>query len=51
MIAINLPNGAHHSELSHGGEEIAEVRQVQQQILAIVGEWLEEIRYPKNSLS
>lgn len=43
LIAINLPNGAHHSELSHGGKETAEVRQVHQQILAIVGQWLEEI--------
>lgn len=47
LIAINLPNGAHHSELSHGGEETEEVRQVHQQILAIVGQWLEEIRRPE----
>ncbi|CAL1145942.1 unnamed protein product [Cladocopium goreaui] len=43
LIAINLPNGAHHSELSLGLEETEEVRQVRQQILAIVGQWLEEI--------
>ena len=49
LIAINLPNGAHHSELSHSIQEdvTPDVQEAHQRILGLVGQWLEEIRNPK----
>jgi len=48
LMAFNMKNGAHHSDLSHvlyGEEDTPDVRQVHTNILALVGEWLEEIKF------
>eukprot|EP00434_Breviolum_minutum_P012374 symbB.v1.2.010901.t2/scaffold720.1/size169259/12 len=47
LIAINLPNGAHHSELSHSiQDDTPDVKEAHERILGLVGQWLEEIRNP-----
>jgi len=46
LIAINLPNGAHHSELAHksfGNLDTPDVRQCHDEINKLVGKWIQEI--------
>jgi len=50
LLAINLPNGAHHSDLSHWPPSQADtwdVTAAHERILALVGSWLEEVRGEK----
>lgn len=45
LLAINLPNGAHHSDLSHsfGDEDTPDVKAAHEKILQIIEAWLHEI--------
>jgi len=47
VLAINLPNGAHHSDLSHGGpsdEDTPDVKAAYIQIENILAKWLNDIQ-------
>ena len=47
ILALNFPNGAHHSELSHDGPSEKDTDDIKLgfiQIKAILGKWLEEIK-------
>jgi hypothetical protein len=47
LIAMNFPNGAHHSDLSHVGpseEDSDDIKQGFQDIQALLSKWLDEIR-------
>ena len=45
LLALNLPSGAHHSELSHSvEEETQEVREVHLKLVALFGRWLGEVK-------
>lgn len=49
LLAINLPNGAHHSELSHASmEDTPDIKEAHERILRIVSHWLEEIKRPES---
>jgi lysosomal Pro-X carboxypeptidase len=46
LLALNFPNGAHHSDLSHRGPSEDDTEDIQQgfrQIQSILGSWLEEL--------
>jgi len=47
LVALNFPNGAHHSDLSGKGpsdEDSDDIKQGFRSVIEIVGEWLEDIR-------
>jgi hypothetical protein len=47
LIAMNFPNGAHHSDLSHVGpsdKDTQDIKQGFQDIQALLSKWLDEIR-------
>ena len=46
LIALNFPNGAHHSDLSHsdpGPNDTADIQQGHKDIADILEKWLKEI--------
>lgn len=46
LIALNFPNGAHHSDLSHsdpGPQDTQDIQEGHKEISKIIGAWLEEI--------
>ncbi|GMH91645.1 hypothetical protein TrVE_jg10783 [Triparma verrucosa] len=46
LIAMNFPNGAHHSDLSHsdpGPNDTEDIQEGHEKIAALIGEWLIEI--------
>jgi hypothetical protein len=48
LVALNFPNGAHHSELSHEGPSEKDTDDIKLgfiQITEILGNWLDEIKY------
>jgi hypothetical protein len=49
LIALNFPNGAHHSDLSGKGpsdEDTEDIKQGYQSVRQILAQWLDEIRPP-----
>eukprot|EP00929_Paragymnodinium_shiwhaense_P003639 TRINITY_DN104227_c0_g1_i1.p1 TRINITY_DN104227_c0_g1~~TRINITY_DN104227_c0_g1_i1.p1 ORF type:complete len:523 (-),score=69.49 TRINITY_DN104227_c0_g1_i1:146-1714(-) len=49
VVSINMPNGAHHSDLSHSfgsSFDTPDVIAAHKQILGLVGEWLAQVRDP-----
>lgn len=45
LLALNLPNGAHHSELSHEAlADTPDVLEVHGKLLALFGRWLGEVK-------
>lgn len=47
LIALNFPNGAHHSDLSGRGPSPDDTKDIQQgfrSVIQILGEWLQEVR-------
>jgi pimeloyl-ACP methyl ester carboxylesterase len=50
LISINMPNGAHHSDLSHdyGRHDTPDVQAAHARINSLVGQWLEEVRSGSN---
>mmetsp|Transcript_4541 Transcript_4541/g.6545 ORF Transcript_4541/g.6545 Transcript_4541/m.6545 type:complete len:597 (-) Transcript_4541:1298-3088(-) len=47
LLAINLENGAHHSDLTHeapGPNDTEDIQQGHEQIQVILGKWIEEIK-------
>lgn len=47
LIAINLPNGAHHSELSHfydPAKDTEDVRSAHSTIAELLRQWLKEVK-------
>lgn len=48
LIAINMPNGAHHSDLSHeppGPHDTSDVVAARAQVTQLLSDWLDEIRH------
>lgn len=46
LLSINLPNGAHHSDLSHGfGNDTPDVQAAHVKLIALVGSWIEEVKH------
>ena len=45
ILTINMPNGAHHSELGHyGGDEVTDdVKEAHKEIHKVLEEWLDEV--------
>mmetsp|Transcript_8716 Transcript_8716/g.17994 ORF Transcript_8716/g.17994 Transcript_8716/m.17994 type:complete len:491 (-) Transcript_8716:51-1523(-) len=46
LIAMNFPNGAHHSDLSHsdpGPDDTEDIQEGHEKIAVLIGEWLTEI--------
>jgi hypothetical protein len=49
LLALNFPNGAHHSDLSGRGpseDDTADIKQGFKSVIQILGSWLDEIRPP-----
>jgi lysosomal Pro-X carboxypeptidase len=47
ILTINMPNGAHHSELSHANAQnldTDDVRDAHDEIVDILSRWLDEVR-------
>lgn len=47
VVAINLENGAHHSDLTHQGptdEDTPDISEAFVQITSMLGQWLEDIQ-------
>eukprot|EP00928_Gymnodinium_smaydae_P030267 TRINITY_DN2254_c0_g1_i1.p1 TRINITY_DN2254_c0_g1~~TRINITY_DN2254_c0_g1_i1.p1 ORF type:complete len:533 (-),score=65.22 TRINITY_DN2254_c0_g1_i1:125-1690(-) len=46
LLVINLPNGAHHSDLSHnwGDTDTPDVQAAHAKVVDLVGKWLQEVR-------
>jgi Serine carboxypeptidase S28 len=52
LLALNFPNGAHHSDLSHLGpdkNDTADIVQGHKMITSILGLWLEELQATRRS--
>ncbi|GMH77670.1 hypothetical protein TrLO_g15817 [Triparma laevis f. longispina] len=46
LVAMNFPNGAHHSDLSHsdpGPDDTEDIQKGHEEIAELLGQWLEEI--------
>lgn len=46
LVAINYPNGAHHSDLSHTGptdQDTPDIKEGHKRVQALIGSWLDEI--------
>ena len=46
LLVVNMPNGAHHSDLSHsdpGPNDTEDIQEGHEKIAALIGEWLIEI--------
>ena len=49
LVAINMPNGAHHSDLSHtapGPQDTPDVTAARAQAAALLERWLHEVSVP-----
>jgi hypothetical protein len=49
LVALNFPNGAHHSDLSSRGpsdDDTMDIKQGYKSVIEILGTWLDEIRPP-----
>jgi len=46
LLAINLPNGAHHSDLAHdfGEVDTPDVQAAHAKLIAVIGQWLKDVR-------
>lgn len=47
LVAMNFPNGAHHSDLSHsdpGPDDTEDIQKGHEEIAELLGQWLEEIK-------
>jgi hypothetical protein len=52
IVALNFPNGAHHSDLTHTGpsdEDTDDIKEGHKQIAAILGEWLHKVKQESKS--
>lgn len=47
IIAINIPSGGHHSEVYALPNDTPDVREAQQEIIALIGGWLHDIKKGK----
>lgn len=47
IIAINMPNGAHHSEVYALANDLPDIKAAQKQIMTLMGDWLHDIKKGK----